>query len=106
MPVIGSVSGGAKVNRAISGATTVNANCYAEVDYESGGNSIAGTTQGSDTPNTPQGEITTRTFGPAQSIPATFTTIVWHYQSGGAGVPNVPVSITWTLLSGVEWITS
>ena len=89
---------GMKVNRAISGATTVSANSYAKVDYVCGA-SPAGLQFGS----TPQGKVITRVFGPGQSIPLTFTTQSQHIFSPGG---DTLVVNTWTLLSGVEIINT
>lgn len=81
-----------KVNRAISGVTTVAANCYAIVTY--GPNSSAPSTNISTAPNAP----ITRYFGPAQSIPLTFTTTAYDNATAS--------TLTWGLLSGVEFINS
>ena len=78
-----------KVNRAISGATTVNASCYAIVTYRTTGTS-------NNSYNTQQ--IFNRYFGPAQSIPASFTTV--NYDGG------VAISVTYTLQHGVEFINT
>ncbi len=81
-----------KVNRAITGVTTVNANCYAIVTYTP--NSSAPTVNISTAPNAP----ITRYFGPAQSIPATFQTTAYDNSTSSI--------LTWGLLSGVEFINS
>lgn len=81
-----------KVNRAISAATTVNANCYAVVTY--GPNSSAPSINISTAPNAP----ITRYFGPSQSIPLTFTTTAYDNATAS--------TLTWGLLSGVEFINS
>lgn len=94
-----------KINRAITGATTVTASGHAIVTYAAGGDTHSGagynTTFGS-----PQGSVITRHFGSGQTVPATFTTTIFSYVPGGAGTPNSPVNVTWTLLSGVEYINS
>lgn len=84
-----------KVNRAISGATTVNANCYAIVTYLFTGYSVTINAQ-----NTPPSSSITRHFGPLQSIPLTFTVNNFSFGSDGNGV------CTYTLQSGVEFINS
>lgn len=89
-----------KVNRAISGADTVNSNCYAEVFYAV-------------TTNTPTASATNysalhvpppvnRIFGPGQTIPATFTVTATSGYNAGWDYLNV----TYTLLSGVEFINT
>jgi len=93
-----------KVNRAISGATTVNANSYAIVTYSAGAAPSVGAANTQNPHNTsPQAEISERYFGPGQSIPATFTTTFSYYSGANA---YTTASITWTLLSGVEFINS
>lgn len=81
-----------KVNRAITGATTVALNSYAIVTY--GPNSSAPSINISTAPNAP----ITRYFGPSQSIPATFTTTAYDNATSS--------TLTWGLLSGVEFINS
>jgi hypothetical protein len=81
-----------KVNRAISGATTVNANCYAIVTYSP--NSTAPSVNISTAPNAP----ITRYFGPGQSVPASFTTTAYDNATAS--------TLTWGVLSGVEFINS
>lgn len=90
---------GMKVNRAITGATTVNLNSYAMVTYSAGAHGVSNP-QSSQIDATPQGQVITRTFGPSQSIPSSFTT-PFDYYSSPSGT-KVTSSITWTLLSGVE----
>lgn len=81
-----------KVNRAISGATTVSANCYAIVTYYvSSNNVLAGSALQPAT-------VIDRYFGPGQSIPATFVV-------GGVSGSSIWDS-TYTVLSGVEFINS
>lgn len=81
-----------KVNRAITGATTVNTNCYAVVTYAP--NVSAPSVNISTAPNAP----ITRYFGASQSIPATFTTVAYDNATSS--------TLTWGLLSGVEFINS
>lgn len=82
-----------KVNRAISGATTVNANCYAIVSYQySNGNSGSG-------PDLLFEGTVQRYFGPGQSIPSTITISWWN---GGTAI----VPIYYIIASGVEFINS
>jgi len=87
-----------KVNRAISGATTVNANCYAIVEYYN-----SGYIQGSSINQVlfvPT--IHTRHFGPGQSVPSAFS-IQCDPDLNNAG----PVAeVRYALLSGVEFINS
>lgn len=94
---------GMKVNRAITGATTVTANAVAAVTYSP--TSAAGALSPSPATNTVTGyPPITRFFGPGQSIPASFNvtgigyTSAPTYTSGG--------SITYSLLSGVELINT
>lgn len=79
-----------KVNRAISGATTVNANCYAVVTYNPNSSGVNGSAAAGP-------GLSIVYFGPGQSIPATITTVV-------SGSPTV--NATYSLLSGVEFINS
>lgn len=87
-----------KVNRAISGATTVNANCFAEVTYEptSGGTTVIS----SDFQYTAM--PFTRVFGAGQSIPATISVSQYYSNSNSLLVGTV----TMTLRSGVEFINT
>lgn len=101
---------GMKVNRAITGATTVNANAYAMVTYSCNADPTGGILVNEQTTymnSSPQGQVITRYFGPAQSIPATFTTAV-RYSPGGNVNSEVFTSRnkTWTLLSGVELVNT
>lgn len=83
-----------KVNRAITSTTTVNANCFAVVNYiYSGMTAVIGTNE----PNVQP--IITRTFGAGQSIPSTLVVAV---HSGNGDEFNV----TWALSSGFELINS
>lgn len=79
-----------KVNRAISGATTVNANCYAVVTYNPNSSAVNGSAAAGP-------GISNVYFGPGQSIPATITTVV-------SGSPTI--TTTYTLLSGVEFMNT
>ena len=98
---------GMKVNRAITGATTVNANAYAMVTYSAGAFPALGTPPVSSAyvgiGSNQQGNVITRYFGPSQSIPASFTT-QWAYFDGGPS--RITSTITWSLLSGVELINT
>ena len=85
-----------KVNRAISGATTVAANCYAVVEYYHSGYSVTGGGSGAVTPI-----IATRHFGPLQAIPLNFTIECDPDLNNAGGVP-----VARYVLSGVEFINS
>mgnify|MGYP007023483655 CR=1 FL=1 len=84
-----------KVNRAISGATTVSANCYAIVTYL-----FSGYTPTVNAQNTPPSTAINRYFGPSQAIPSSFTANNFSFGSDGYGV------CTYSLQSGVEFINS
>lgn len=93
---------GMKVNRAISAATTVNANAYAMVTY------IPSYTAGSVINLVIEyyPEPITRYFGPGQSIPSSFVTTNPH-QIGNPGSNIVQTfNTTWSLASGVELINT
>lgn len=94
-----------KINRAISGSSTVTANGHAIVTYSAGGDAHSGAGYNGSF-GSPQGSVIVRHFGPGQSIPATFTTTIFAFVPGGAGTPNSATTVTWTLLSGVEYINS
>ncbi len=83
-----------KFNRAISGSTTVNSNCFAVVNYIYSGMTAV---TGSNEPNVQP--IITRTFGAGQNIPSTLVTAV---HSGNGDEFNV----TWAISSGFELINS
>ena len=90
------------VNRAISAATTVNANCYAIINYvlasQTGLNGSASGTAllGGDS-------NITRYFGPGRTVPSSFT--VSTFQAlGGSGVSTV--TLTYAILEGVEFINT
>jgi hypothetical protein len=85
-----------KVNRAISGATTVNANCYAVVNYHKTAFNFTGS--GGIEYGIMNTDVITRYFGPSQSIPATFN-------STNTYAANFATQ-TYSLLSGVEFINS
>ena len=88
-----------KVSRAISGATTVAANCYAVVNYQKTGIDYGSTSAqdyGSQNP-----DIIVRYFGPGQSVPATFTST-----SARNPDPGFFVTAHFALMSGVEFINS
>lgn len=86
-----------KVNRAITAATTVNANCYAIVEYYHAGYTQTGGGVGAVTPI-----IATRHFGPLQSVPANFL-IQCDPDLNNAGAV---LEARYALLSGVEFINS
>lgn len=88
---------GLKVNRAITGATTVNTNSYAIVSYQGAGGSASGS--GFQGAGGGPG-IVTRYFGPGQSIPNTFSDVVAYYSTTTS---VIAVSATFTLLGGVEF---
>lgn len=91
-----------KVNRAITGATTVNSNSYAIVDYKCTSFGTWGSLNSNAIPPFIS-EHRTRYFGPAQSIPGTYTeTIVYAIATG---TPTT-TTITFTLQSGVEFINT
>lgn len=89
---------GLKVNRAIGGATTVNANAYAMVDYLPSGTWSPGGGQSAAAAAPPM----TRHFGPGQLVPASFNISIPQLTNGSAGSQN----ITYTLASGVELINT
>jgi hypothetical protein len=83
-----------KINRAISGTTTVNANCYAIITYiYSSSTAIAGPLV------TPGSYEINKYFGPGQSIPATMSFL--YYTDNGYNGNNI-----FTISSGVEFINS
>lgn len=92
---------GMKVNRVISGATTVNANAMAVVTYTV--SSMSGTLSGA------QGLIAvppvTRFFGPGQSIPGSFTSGIGGANNSGYNI-SAYGSATYALVSGVELINT
>jgi hypothetical protein len=92
---------GLKVNRAITGATTVNSGAYAMVTYEltAAGAGPAGVDGASVSAIAP----ITRYFGPGASIPATFNSGAFLHSTF---MSTTIVSGTWTLLSGVELINT
>jgi hypothetical protein len=90
-----------KVNRAISGATTVNANCYAEVTYSPsayGSNPAPANTYAAALPPI------TKIYGPGQSITLTFTSVIALSWIGFG--PAQTTTVTYSLQSGVEFINS
>jgi len=88
---------GLKVNRAIGGATTVNANCYAIVNYQS-----VGYVQGYIVVGFAEPTVITRYFGPAQAVPAIFSVFNDPDLSNVGGVAELRFSI----FGGVEFINS
>jgi hypothetical protein len=107
--------GGLRVISAVSGATTVPADCYAIVTYTvTGYPSTSGVVTGADVTNVLANNTgnsygdaisgvtpVTRTFGPGQTIPATFTSVVGLRLSFTGNTTFVNASATWTLQSGV-----
>jgi len=89
-----------KVNRAITGATTVNANCYAMVTYNPTTPSHG---SGVNTSTLVVAPPITRHFGPGQSIPASFTTTLISQLNSGTFSTG---TMTWQLQSGVELINT
>lgn len=85
---------GMKVNRAITGATTVTANAVAVVSYQGGQVGGASTTMSG-----LQGTTVLRVFGPGQSIPASYT---GTFKDGNGQVH----SVTFSLLGGFELINT
>lgn len=98
---------GMKVNRTITGATTVNANAMVVASYMAQGIGVspASTWGQYSTYVHPQGTPMVRVFGPSASVPASFTSII-HLPATNPNVNSVAVSVTWTLLSGVELINT
>jgi hypothetical protein len=103
---------GMKVNRAITGATTVNANAYAMVTYQCNSTSwtsgpsgpqTSGNNISTDISSEPTGQIQTRYFGPAQAIPASFTVTRSVIISGPS---KSSYTVTWALVSGVELVNT
>jgi len=89
-----------KVNRAITGATTVNTDAVVFATYSSGSFGGLGFGDNSGGLGGMQGQVTNRVFGPGQSVPATFTTVA----NGANGFDAY--TVTWTLISGVELINT
>lgn len=89
-----------KVNRAIGGATTVNANCYAVVTYAKA-DVINISSTGPEYYGVNDFGSITRWFGPGQSIPNSF-----NFQVSNSYLGNAGVSYTFVLMSGVEFINS
>jgi hypothetical protein len=107
---------GLKVNRAITGATTVNVNAVAYVTYAANNHSLAGVTQnwesngqqytGQGLTPLPTGQVCNRVFGPSQAVPASFTTSVPLMTYNGFSWVRTNQTVTWSLLSGVELINT
>ena len=87
-----------KVNRAISGATTVGSNCYAIVTYLPSGTGSVGSGDFAVT------SYIEKYFGPGQSIPATIS--VYSIRQAGTGSNQSNVSVSYSLSSGVEFINT
>lgn len=88
-----------KVNRAITGATTVSAGAYAVVDYVPTAITDSGTTSGFNPLAFPP---VTRNFGPGQSVPASFTINVFAPYVNN----HLTYTLTYTLSSGYEMINT
>jgi hypothetical protein len=82
-----------KVNRAITGSTTVNSNCYAVITYQ-----LSNVVNGS--PGAVHPAFFTNYYGPGQSVPASYTLTTSKDNS------NNPLQDTYTLVGGVEFINS
>lgn len=88
-----------KVNRVITGATTVNANACAEVTYiPNSGNYITGVQADMAYMSQPY----TRCFGPSQSIPANISVTMFY--SNGSSL--LTATINYALVSGFEFVNS
>lgn len=84
-----------KFNRAITGATTVNANCYAEVTYIYSSQTLTlGTSRG----NFPI--LFQRSFGAGQAIPASISIASMGTANGDQA------TVVYTLASGYELINT
>jgi hypothetical protein len=93
---------GMKVNRAITGATTVNANAYAMVNYRATSNSSTnGSADGSTYQWVPE---LTKYFGPGQSIPASFSVQIGVAIETSSNTGTS--SVTYSISSGVELINT
>lgn len=88
-----------KVNRAIGGATTVNANAYAMVTYMPQGPNWS--PSGGQTAAAAVPPITLH-FGPGQSVPSSFSYSVPQITTGNTGQQT----ITYVINSGVELINT
>lgn len=95
---------GMKVNRAITGATTVTANSYAVVTYVRT-NQVLSLSLSADGYFSRDDAAITRSFGPGQSIPASFTVAGQTYIRGSGSLEN-SVTSTYTLQSGYEIINT
>ena len=111
---------GMRVNRAITGATTVNVNATAIVTYASNSHGMTSNNSsvsagwrngGLDVDafegHTPviTGQLQNRFFGPSQVVPASFTTTAEILVFNGNWVKQA-TTITWVLQSGVELINT
>lgn len=93
---------GMKVNRAITGATTVSANAFAIVTFDP----VANQTGSIGNANSPTSMVSiTRFYGPLQSIPSSIS-IFNGNQFGSGGAILGTVSTTYSLRSGVEIINT
>lgn len=85
-----------KVNRAISSATTVNANCYAIVNYKVT-SAVPAISMGSVAAGF--GGVLQMFFGPGQTVPASFASIVGTHN-------NSDINGTYSIFNGVEFVNS
>lgn len=90
-----------RVNRAITGATTVTANACAFVTYQY--SFASSTNSGADSAYS-YPSVIHRTFGPGQAIPSSITTQVGDVI--GNGSPKGTCSVTYNLVSGFELINT
>jgi hypothetical protein len=92
---------GMKINRAITGATTVNANCYAMVTYYLSAIPTNTSLANLDYALPP----ITRVFGAGQSIPSSIS-VPTYARWDGAGNPFPILNFTFSLQGGVELINT
>lgn len=103
-----------KVNRAISAPTTVNTNCYAEVEYQlvsksqptfstsysaPGGLNFGNPAGWSSTADS----FTKKTFGPGQAVPNTYALNMHYYVLINAVIYEYLTTYVYQLVSGVEF---
>lgn len=91
---------GMKVNRSISGATTVNPNAIAVVTYNLTG--VPSPNLGVSIGFGVQQDVI-RTYGPGQAIPSSFSAPIVF--ANNAGIVST-VSVTYSLVSGFELINT
>lgn len=95
-----------RVNRAITGATTVASNGFVTATYRSSSTSNASPAAATTGTVTFQNVI--RFFGPNQSVPATFSQVEVIYQvnQGSTAISQLSTTMTYTLISGVEFVNN